>query len=160
MNSYYDTGVFLKLYTAEPESNSVQEFVHAQGERISLTDLHVSESVSALRLKAFRKECGEEESTAAIDLLKNDVRAGIVRIVDVDWQHAWLECRMISEQFAARTGARTLDALHVAVARLLGAKQFLTSDKRQSELAVCMGFPVINPSRKAETACNAETLKT
>lgn len=152
MNSYYDTGIFLKLYTAEPESFAIQEFVHAQGERITLTDLQISESISALRLKTFRKECGEEESTAAIDLLKNDVREGIVKIADVDWHHAWLECRMISEQFASRTGARTLDALHVAVARILGAKQFLTSDKRQSDLAVYMGFPVINPSLKGETA--------
>lgn len=149
MNSYYDTGVFLKLYTAEPESLAIQKFVRAQEERITLTDLHIAESISALRLKCFRKECSEAESSAAIDLLKSDVREGIVRIAEVDWQHAWLECRIMTEQFAARTGARTLDALHVAVARTLGSKQFLTSDKRQADLAVSMGFRVINPSRKS-----------
>lgn len=148
MTSYYDTGVFLKLYTDELESAAIQKFVYAQAERITVTDLHISESVSALRLKAFRQECGEEESSAAVDLLKGDVRAGIIRMVDVDWQHAWLECRLILEQFASKTGSRTLDALHVAIARILGAKQFLTSDKRQSDLAKCVGLSVKNPAMR------------
>lgn len=145
MRVYYDTGIFLKLYTNEPESVRIQKFVYAQSEMISLTDLHISECVSALRLKVFRHECGEEESTAAIDLLKDDMQKRILQIVDVDWQHAWLECRLITEQFAAKAGSRTLDALHVAIARILGAKRFLTSDKHQAALAKLVGLSVINP---------------
>lgn len=146
MTSYYDTGIFLKLYTAEPESAAVQKFVYSQSEKIIITDLHFCESISAFRLKAFRNECKEEESEAAIDLLKSDIRTGVVQMVDVDWQHAWLECRIISEQFASVTGSRTLDALHIALARLLGAKQFVTSDKRQFDLATKMKLVVKNPA--------------
>lgn len=148
MNSYYDTGVLLKLYTAEPESARVQDFVRLRKERIWLTDLHVAECVSALRLKTFRKEGSEDEASAAIELLKADLKSGIMQVVEVDWSHAWQECRLLSEQFSSRTGARTMDSLHVAAARLLGAKEFLTSDGRQAKLAHSIGLKVFNPTSK------------
>ena len=145
MNSYYDTGILLKLYTAEPESEWVQGFIRLRKVQLWVTDLHVAECVSALRLKAFRKECGEDEASAAIDLIKADLRSGVLQIVEVDWNHTWQECRLLSDQFASRTGARTMDALHVAAARLLGVKEFLTSDRRQAKLARAIGLKVLNP---------------
>lgn len=108
MNSYYDTGVLLKLYTALPESECVQNFVRLRKDRIWVTDLHVAECVSALRLKAFRKECSEDKVTAAIELIKADLRGGVLQVVEVDWSHAWQECRLLSDQFASRTGARAI----------------------------------------------------
>jgi len=148
LNSYYDTGVLLKLYTAEPESGHVQDFVRLRKDRIWVTDLHVAECVSALRLKVFRKECSEDESSAAIELIKADLRNGVLQVVEVDWDHAWQECRLLSDQFASRTGARTLDSLHVATARLLGVKEFYTSDGRQAKLAHSIGLKVLDPTTK------------
>lgn len=148
MNSYYDTGVLLKLYTAEPESECVQNFVQLREDRIWVTDLHVAECISALRLKAFRKECREDAASAAIELIKTDLRSGVLQVVEVDWSHTWQECRLLSDQFASQTGARTLDSLHVAAARLLGAKEFLTSDDRQAKLARAIGLKVLDPTSK------------
>lgn len=146
LNSYYDTGVLLKLYTAEPESECVQDFVRNRKDRICVTDLHIAECVSALRVKAFRKECSEDGASAAIELIKVDLRDGVLQLVEVDWDHAWQECRLLSDQFACRTGARTLDSLHVAAARLLGVKEFLTSDDRQAKLARAIGLRVLDPT--------------
>jgi predicted nucleic acid-binding protein len=148
LNAYYDTGILLKLYTAEPESEHVQRFVRLRGKPIAMTDLHWTECVSALRLKAFRNECREAETSAAIELIKADLKSGILRVVEVDWNHAWQECRLLSEQFTVKTGARTLDTLHVAAARLLGAKAFLTSDSRQANLARKIGLKTLNPASK------------
>lgn len=148
MNTYYDTGVLLKLYTAEPDSGRVQDFVRLRKNRIWVTNLHVAECVSALRLKVFRKECSEDESAAAIELIKADLRSGVLQVVEVDWDHAWQECRLLSDQFASRTGARTLDSLHVAAARLLGVKEFLTSDGRQAKLAAAIGLKALNPTTR------------
>lgn len=148
MNAYYDTGILLKLYTAEPESVRVQKFVRLRESPIWVTDLHIAECVSALRLKTFRKECSEEAASAAIELVEEDVRNGVVQVADVDWDHAWRECRLLSDQFASRTGARTLDTLHVAAARLLGAKEFLSSDLRQTMLARLVGLKVSDPTAK------------
>jgi predicted nucleic acid-binding protein len=38
--------------------------------------------------------------------------------------------------------------LHVAAARLLGAKEFLTSDDRQAKLARAIGLKVLDPTSK------------
>jgi len=105
LNTYYDTGVLLKLYTAEPESRRVQDFVRLRKDRIWVTDLHVAECVSALRLKVFRKECSEDESAAAIELIKADLMSGVLQVVEVDWNHTWQECRLLSDQFSANSSA-------------------------------------------------------
>lgn len=147
MKTYFDTGVLLKLYTGEQESKSVEQFVHARGEKLFVTDLHVSESISALKLKVFRKECHEKEAAAGIALIMEDLKSGVLQLVDVDWNRVWQECRLLSEKFASTSGVRTLDALHVAIARLSGAEEFVTSDSRQSHLAARIGLLVIDPTR-------------
>jgi predicted nucleic acid-binding protein len=148
LKTYFDTGVLLKLYTGEQESGNVEHFVHSRGEKLSVTDLHISESVSALKLKVFRKECHEEEAAAGIALIMDDLKSGVLQLVDVDWNRVWQECRLLSEKFASTSGVRTLDALHVAVARLSGAEEFVTSDSRQSNLAARIGLLVIDPTRR------------
>jgi len=40
----------------------------------------IAECVSALRLKAFRKECSEDEASAAIELIKEDLRGGVLQV--------------------------------------------------------------------------------
>lgn len=147
MTTYFDTGILLKLYTGEKESEPVERFVHSRGKKLSITDLHISESVSALKLRVFRKECHEEEAAAGIELILDDLKSGVLEIVEVDWNHVWLECRLLSDKFASTSGVRTLDALHVAVARLAGAKEFVTSDSRQADLAARIGLLVIDPTR-------------
>lgn len=150
MKTYYDTGVLLKLYTSEPDSGSVGQFVHSRGEKLFVTDLHVSESVSALKLKVFRKECHERAAAAGIGLIMEDLRSGVLQLVEVDWERALRECRLLSEKFASTSGVRTLDALHVGVALQSGAEEFVTSDNRQSDLAMRLGLHVINPARYGE----------
>lgn len=144
MKTYFDTGVLLKLYTGELESESVEHFVHSRREKLFVTDLHISETISALKLKVFRKECHEEEAAAAIALVMDDLKSGVLQLLEVDWNHTWQECRLLSEKFASTSGVRTLDALHVAVARLSGAEEFVTSDSRQSNLAARIGLLVID----------------
>lgn len=147
MNDYYDTGLLLKLYTAEPESPAVQAFVHHRAQAIQITDLHHAECVSALRLKQFRGECTATEATRALQLLEDDLRAGVLRMVAVEWSQVWKECRSLAEAHAARTGCRTLDALHVASALVLGAREFITSDHRQTACASKAGLAITDPTK-------------
>ncbi|CAN5448035.1 hypothetical protein BH20VER3_BH20VER3_22070 [soil metagenome] len=51
MNAYYDTGIILKLYTEESESDAARVLVTGRNEAISLSAVHISECTSALRLK-------------------------------------------------------------------------------------------------------------
>ncbi len=149
MIAYYDTGVLLKLYTTEPESERVQKFVQKRGEKLRVTDLHVAECYSALRLKVFRQECGTEQASAAVSLIKEDLKNGILLPVELNWSEAWDQCRSMADRFASVTGARTLDTLHVAAARVLEADQFVTSDQRQILLARQVGLAVLDPTAAA-----------
>lgn len=146
MNTYFDTGVLLKLYTAEPESPSVQAFVHRRAQAIRISDLHRVECVSALRLKEFRGECAEEQSSQALALLADDLRSGVLRMVALDWNAVWQECQSLAEAHAAKTGCRTLDTLHVASALRLGARELATSDQRQAALARKVGLRPMDPT--------------
>ena len=145
MKLYYDTGLLLKLYTHERDSDAVRKFVVRRREALAFTPLHHSECVSALRLKCFRGEAGEEEVAGALRDIESDFAAGVLRTVPVDWDAAWLRCRVLSDAHAAVTGCRTLDALHVACALLLGADQMATADARQANLARKAGLRVVNP---------------
>ena len=145
MTCYLDTGVLLKLYTVEPESAAVRSFVVQRGEPLYVTALHRAELVSAFRLKVFRGECDEAASGAAIADFEDDLLNGVVRMVGLDWDHAWIACRELSAAHAAATGCRTLDAIHVACARVLGIREFVTRDKRQADLAIRAGMRVIEP---------------
>lgn len=145
MKSYYDTGLLLKLYTNERDSEVVQEFVVRHREALVFTPIHHAECVSALRLKCFRGEAAEEEVAGALRDMDCDVAAGVLRTVPVDWDAAWMRCRILSDAHAASTGCRTLDALHVACALLLGVDLLVTADSRQATLARKAGLSVVDP---------------
>lgn len=143
MSRYYDTGIVLKLYTEEPESDAVRRFVVSKKQAVVFTSLHRTECVSALKLKFFRKECAESESAAAILDMEEDIASGVLKTVFVDWAAVWEECRILADAHAGTTGCRTLDALHVACAKQLGAREFVTSDARQAKLATKAGLRVV-----------------
>lgn len=142
MIRYYDTGLLLKLYTEEKESDAIRAFGTKKQEPLGFTSLHLSKCVSALRLKCFRNECEEEQAAGAIMDMENDIAAGVLRSFYIDWDAAWAQCRILSDAHAATTGCRTLDAPHVACAKQMGAKEFITSDERQLKLAQKAGLRV------------------
>ncbi|MCC5835341.1 MAG: type II toxin-antitoxin system VapC family toxin [Opitutales bacterium] len=139
---YFDTGVLLKLYTEEPESDAVRHYVVSRKQPVGVSSLHLAESVSALKLKCFRGECEESAAAAAILDIESDLRSGVLIRIPIDWDEAWIQCRTLSEGHTTVAGNRTLDTLHVACALQLGIRQFATSDKRQKKLAKRAGLKV------------------
>jgi predicted nucleic acid-binding protein len=49
----------------------------------------------------------------------------------------------LSDNYSANLGCRTLDIIHVAAAILIGAREFVTFDARQAEMAKQAGLKVI-----------------
>lgn len=74
--------------------------------------------------------------------MREDLSSGLLRRPDLDWPAIWRRCRELSDRFALTTGGRTLDALHVATALILGVQVFVTFDVRQRELAREAGLKV------------------
>ena len=135
---YLDTGCLVKLYYPEAESARVAAAV--AGEAIGFTALHSLELTSALQAKVFRNEATPEQTAAAHAAVEDDLASGKLVRVDCDWAAAWREAQTIALQYTATTGCRALDTLHCAVARLLTAREMLTTDARQTALAAAAGI--------------------
>jgi len=71
---YVDTGCLLKLYY--PEWNSAQVAAAVAGEELCFCALHELEITTALQLKIFRGEATNEQVTAALVAVEEDVAAG------------------------------------------------------------------------------------
>jgi predicted nucleic acid-binding protein len=145
IHAYFDSGVLLKLYTAEPDSPQIQDFIHRHRSPLHVTSLHLAEFASALSLKAFRRECELQQAQAALGLVKKDVQSGILCQIELDWERALQSCSQLSTRHSHQTGTRTLDALHVACACALGAKNFVTTDGRQTAMAKLADLRTIDP---------------
>lgn len=137
---YLDTGCLVKLYYPEPESALVATAV--AGERIGFTALHALELTTALQAKVFRREATPEQADAARAAVEEDLASGKLVQVTCDWTAAWKDAETLALRFSATTGCRALDTLHCAVARLLGVRELLTTDGRQSALATAAGIGV------------------
>jgi len=145
LNAYYDTGILLKLYTAEPESDAVREFVTGRAEAIPFLSIHRSECASALHLRAFRGECSIATANRALGDIDNDVRSDVLRVFKPDWEKVWWRSADLAQAHAAVVGCRTLDTLHVASALEMGFRLFVSSDSRQAKLAERIGLEVSSP---------------
>ncbi len=59
------------------------------------------------------------------------------------WTEIFKEATKLAEQRSAGTGCRSLDVLHCAVAKALGAAEFISSDSRQKKLALAIGLNLV-----------------
>lgn len=138
---YFDSGVLVKIYHLEPGSQEVSQRVERAG-RLPLPFLAEMEVRNALRVLQGRKQLAKETLDRAMSLIDSDIRAGrLVRVSPVPAEVAAI-AESLSLNHAAATLCRTLDLLHVAMARNLGVSQFHTGDRRQAHLARKAGLKV------------------
>lgn len=131
MSLYVDASAMLKLYVDEPESASCEEIMVADPQWLTArhTEVEVRRNLSRLL------------SDRPLDSARREF--------EVDWDRCDVieldatTCRLAAE-IAEVTGARSLDALHLAAAGRVGAGQmaFLTYDLRQAQIARTLGWIV------------------
>jgi len=139
--TYLDTGCFVKLYY--PETDSAQVIAHIQGKPICYTPLHELEFVNALQLKLFLKNATPQQVAAARGLVEADLKSGVVILVGGDWPSIFREAVKLGEQHTGAIGCRSLDILHCAAAKVLGATEFVSADTRQKKAARAMGLNLV-----------------
>jgi uncharacterized protein len=140
--SYWDTSALAKLYVSEPDSLVFRSHAAAVG----LPPVTAEITILELRRVAFGKEAarllqpGAAEATLAdVDA---DMDAGSIEVVE--------QSRAVKKEFDQVMAAcyrrtpslplRTLDALHVASARVAGQTELVATDKRLREAAKSLGF--------------------
>jgi predicted nucleic acid-binding protein len=136
---YLDTSALLKRYITEPESDAFDEFFLA----------HLPHAISRLTFVemrcalARRRRAGEilpQLEQAAMEELRNDMQDGALVLHALADGHVAAAYHLIGE--VADIPLRTLDAIHLAIARELGAKGFASADFKQAEAAGRLGFSV------------------
>jgi len=142
MKAYADTGFLVSLHSRD--ANSERAIARMQSHTIPMawTWLHDLEFRNAVRLQAFRKLI----KPAAIPHIMNDqaldLQSGIYFAATPALPDVVREAERLSEMYALRLGIRSLDILHVSHALVLGIKEFLTFDVRQTALAKAAGLKV------------------
>ena len=142
MDAYFDSAIIVKLYVREATSPDAIRLVGAYVAPYWLTQWQALEVKNAIRVKSFRKEITAAEMNQSIAAFEQDIATG-------RWQRpvyaaATVEQKAeeLSASHSAVLGCRTLDIIHVAAALVLEAKEFVTFDTRQAELAKQAGLKV------------------
>ncbi len=133
---YLDTSVFLKLYIKEKGSERVRKI--AKENHILSSSMLMVESYSAL---ARRRQAGDIEETDFDHVLKR-LKDGLLAVETVRMTEDVLD---LAGEITLRSMARTMDAVHIASARLFQdgagiATTFITADKRQYDAALGEGL--------------------
>ena len=126
---YLDASAAVKLVVSEPESASVRRFVAGQVTR-------VSSRVLAVELMRAVARASPDSLDQARSLLE------VMEFVELDVEIAERAARL------APVGLRSLDAIHLASAFVLGDEldAFITYDARQANAARALGLAVSAPA--------------
>lgn len=132
MSLYVDSSALLKRYVDESDSEVANSFLRS--DPMLVTGRHTIVEVR----RNLARLLEERDAAAARTAFAEDLRS--LSIVELD--EATCEG---AAAIAEVTGVRTLDALHLAAARRVGAPAvpFLTFDLRQAQAARALGMTVV-----------------
>ncbi len=139
MPIYVDTSALAKRYISEIESSQFDDFVTAEQGALHICPLTVTEFHSVL----MRRQRMGEVDAAFVDGARNAFAADMAGEL---WQWnpfptaAFGDASLIIQD--TELGLATLDALHLACARLLDCNALATADRRLARAAVRRGLQV------------------
>jgi predicted nucleic acid-binding protein len=142
MNLYADTSLLISYYINDFHSVSAQAVLHSTTDPLPFTGLHRLEMRNALALGVFRRILTSAQASAAWSDVERDLRSGRLVPQPVNWIPVFRAAAQWAALHSPRIGCRSLDVLHVSLAKQLNAKEFFTFDERQKSLAVVLGLAV------------------
>ncbi|MCG6168815.1 type II toxin-antitoxin system VapC family toxin [Leptospira sanjuanensis] len=142
---YLDTGVLVKLYFPEINSEQVSRFFEKKGTSIPITNLHILEWENAINLKLFRKEINTKEVALLRKDFESDLSEGVLELKIVSGSESLKIAAELSRKHTHKLGVRSLDILHVAQAISLKVKEFYSLDMKQIALAKAARLKVVKP---------------
>lgn len=140
--SYWDSSALLKLFAVESDSAVFREHVRRDGDMLVTSELTRLELWSALRRKESEGEIdhgGAKARLANFDL--GSAQACWRFVIFTDAVRVEFE-RIIEKCCSQRPPifVRTLDALHLASARVTAETEIVATDRRLRDAAALLGF--------------------
>jgi len=148
MNAFPDTSFLCSLYRKQVYSPRAIAFMDKAREPLPLTTLLLLEFRQSTRLQAWlhgrdkSRGFSETQTSTMLQHLQSDLSAGVFEMTAADWPEVHLLAESLSAKHTRQQGHRLIDILHVATALHLGAKQFLTFDENQRQLAKAEGLTI------------------
>lgn len=142
MTAYLDSSALVKLYYPEEYSDVLQAWVHRHRPVLPVTSLHTLEIESAMAQKEFRGEITAQSRAQWQVHFERDQANGVLSPMAPDWSHVLDDAGRITRELTSRIGTRSLDVLHISVARLLPVDLFVAHDARQGHAAREAGLSV------------------
>lgn len=140
--TFADTGFLVSLYVTETTTAEARAIAATIRPPILLTAFTLTELHNAINLGVFRHRLTLPERDAYRNAIEGHLDAGYYELRPIDPAELHRLARALSDLHTPRLGTRTLDLLHVATARLLNAKTFLSFDQRQRAVARAEGMDV------------------
>jgi len=142
MNRYADSSFLVSCYVSDANTPRAKAYLLQTSAPLVFTALHALEVRNAFKLGVFRGLLTAADAAAAWANLETDLRSGRLVKKPVNWPLVLRLAARFSERHAATVGTRSLDILHVAVAKGLRAVEFVSFDARQRTLAATVGLKV------------------
>ena len=136
---YLDTSAAVPLFVQEPASEAVDAWLESCTDPIISSDWIVTEFASALSIKVRRREINARQARAAWKDFDAFCNSGL-RLLPVS-RKAFKEAAMMA--LNARSGLRSGDSLHLAMALEAGASGLSTADDTLENNAKAKGLNVI-----------------
>jgi len=146
MKIYADTSFLVSLYVASDRRHADALAIANAWKtppRLCFTPFTQLELLNALARLEFQKHITLSEVMACKKLVKQDLQTGVLESVPLH-TYAWLHtAHDLVDKITPLTGTRTLDALHLAIAKLNGVKTILSFDKNQRLAAKAAGLALL-----------------
>jgi predicted nucleic acid-binding protein len=148
MIAYPDTSFLCALYRRQDNSPEAAAHFKAMPEALHVSSLLLFEFRQSLRFQVWlhahnpNKGFPQADCSAALGKLQLNMDAGAVVIVPADWSDVHHLAEKLSAHHTSTRGQRAFDLLHIATALHLDARDFLSFDDRQRELAKREGLKV------------------
>ena len=141
MNAYPDTSFLCALYRQQTNSLLAANFVSTLDEPIHVSSPLLFEFRQSIRFQIWlnQNDSGRGFSLSkgrqALVKFQENMASGAIVLVPVSWPEIAATAERLSAQYTTSNGSRAFDIIHVATALHLGARQFLTFDQNQKQLA-------------------------
>ena len=146
MTDYPDTSFLCAVYREQDNSKEADSYRRRMTEPVQVSTLLEFEFRQAIRLQVWlhsqdrNRGYTQAEADQMLADWESDIAAGHVEIISTDADAVLRMAEHLSEKHTTITGNRTLDILHIATAKHLSAKNFLSFDARQIRLARAVGL--------------------
>jgi predicted nucleic acid-binding protein len=153
VTTYVDSSALVSVYVTERFSKAARAAVR-RASQIPFTPLHQLEVRNAFEMLVGRGAITRDERHAILGQLREDVDAQRLMTMSPDLEQVFARASEFSRLYTAKTLARSLDLLHVAVAHVTSCTRFVSGDDRQLAVAKASGLEVVDIKRRVRRSAS------